>query len=339
MSFSSRLWSILAVWLLLCALPQKPALAQTIAPEDLHIVIEGSRVEINGVPIEWPVQISKITKILGEKPRIIGDSYAWIWDDYGFKFLPFDEGTKEDRYTKGNELTIHIREKAPFGKYTDATFPHAKHNFRGTLIIDGVQITPQLTISEFNARKRGRPFHQRPQKWKFKSFARIEGKPVPAVLKFYANVYDDLTIRYISIWYKEHKPLSKEERREIENLDIWGMPKRKVTPMTEEEKRFLMQVAPVARYLMIQDGMDRLTALTYLIKLMGGRTLPDTMPAERRALAERYIEAAEQKIREDASIIERAIRDFDEEMDGLDAFLREQHQKRQQQSAEGWPLD
>ncbi len=337
MSFSSRLWPILAVWLLLCALPQKPALAQTIAPEDLHIVIEGSRIEFNGMPIELPIDIKKIEQIIGEKPRKLSYSTSWIWDNYGFKFYAYKDGTEEEKKTKGNTLSIFIRKKTLPIKNSESARP--EYNFRGTLIIDGVQITPQLTMPEFNARKRGRPFHQRPQKWKFTSHARIEGRPKPASMQFYANVHDDLTIRYISIWYEEYEPLTEEERREIENLDIWGMPKRKVTPMTEEEKRFLMQVAPVARYLMIQDGMDRLTALTYLIKLMGGRTLPDTMPAERRALAERYIEAAEQKIREDASIIERAIRDFDEEMDGLDAFLREQHQKRQQQSAEGWPLD
>ena len=190
---------------------------EEIQPEELRIVIEGGRVEVNGFSLEWPVSIAEFTEIVGEDPRTDPSGGVWIWDSYGIKFLSYKGGTKEERNTKGNELTIYIKDY-PDGDDSDGYYEsRPKYNFRGTLVIDGVRITKNMTVKDVNKKKRGRKFSKRPQWWRFITYSKIPGRD-NAELIMLAKVFEDLTIRNIYIWYEEIKQIPKNnENKKIQS--------------------------------------------------------------------------------------------------------------------------
>lgn len=190
---------------------------ESIQPEDLQIVIDGGRVEVNRSSLEWPVSIAEFTKIVGEEPRTDQSGGVWIWDSYGIKFLSYKGGTKEERNTKGNELTIYIKDY-PDSDDSDGYYEsRPKYNFRGTLVIDGVRITKNMTVKDVNKKKRGRKFSKRPQWWRFTTYSKIPGRD-NAELIMLAKVFEDLTIRNIYIWYEEIKQIPENnENKKIQS--------------------------------------------------------------------------------------------------------------------------
>jgi len=261
-----------------------------VAPEDFQIVIEGARVEINGIHVEWPVSIQKLTEIIGERPRtFLPDNTDWVWDNYGISILSY-RNRKYDppklSKTLGNELVVYIRKKIRPPYLKDEFRP--KHNFRGTLIVDGVRITPGMTVAEINAKKRGRAFYQRPAWWKFKSYANFPDRK-DAVMKMLFKVHKDLTVNRFYIWLWEYHDLPTEEKVE----PVIPRPE-----MSEEEERFWDLREKMVK-LIEEDNIPEIEKLRRFMLLLHKK---EKMKEDDRKIIEGY----EQRIKDGESRKEQA---------------------------------
>ncbi len=195
---------LLLVWTICLAPPLSAAEATgALEPEKLAIVFQDGALEINGTLVSLPTKIENISALLGKQSRFSEKaSDVYTWDELGVKVLS-EPGTKT-----ASTFSVYIRKKpkADYLKYVeDYIDSRPTQNFTGTLIIDGVHITPALKFWELNAYKTGTPFRRSHWAHRYRFIGKVKNAQ-DRRFAIIAHLHDDRTIREIEIYYKQSEP-------------------------------------------------------------------------------------------------------------------------------------
>ena len=126
-------------------------------PASTVIVIDHGEVKINGCILNFPARIEMMERFFGPPSRR-DEKWAAVWDDYGLSVV-----SKPYKNTAvGVEFRIRVQKKKEI--YGDEREPSkAKiflvlpdEEFPGDLIVDGVEITKDLTRDQFMLWKKGK---------------------------------------------------------------------------------------------------------------------------------------------------------------------------------------
>ncbi len=204
---TQSLMFLLLVWTICLAPPLSAAEATgALDPEKLAIVFQDGALEINGTLVSLPTKIENITALLGKQSRFAEKANdAYVWDELGVKVLSAP-GTKT-----ASTFSVYIRKRKPVEKdrylpsgrlYVDS---RPKSDFTGTLIIDGVHITPALKFWELNAYKTGTPFRRSYRAHRYRFIGKVKNAQ-DRRFAIIAHLHDDRTIRKIEIYYEQSEP-------------------------------------------------------------------------------------------------------------------------------------
>ncbi len=126
-------------------------------PRNMVIVIDHGEVKVNGCILNFPARIEMMQRFFGYPSRYRG-TRAFVWDDYGLSVIskPYKNSAV------GVEFRIRVQKKKEL--YGDERNPSkAKiflvlpdEEFPGELIVDGVEITRDLTRDKFMLWKKGK---------------------------------------------------------------------------------------------------------------------------------------------------------------------------------------
>jgi hypothetical protein len=114
-------------------------------PKEMEIAILDDSFALNGKRIDSPIFVKELVSLLG-KPSRETSRYSTIstWDDLGIYVFSDPKSGKVKAFT----VSLN-KESSDFSP---------KKVFTGRIIVNGTRITPESTIDEINAAKRGQPF-------------------------------------------------------------------------------------------------------------------------------------------------------------------------------------
>ena len=131
-------------------------------PKNMVIVIDHGEVKVNGCILNFPARIEMMERFFGYPSRYRG-TRAFVWDDYGLSVVsePYDKSAV------GVEFRVYVQRDK--GVYWPASKPSEDkvflvtpdNDFSGELVVDGVEITKDLTRDQFVLWKNGKGIKKR----------------------------------------------------------------------------------------------------------------------------------------------------------------------------------